>query len=112
MVKLFTNGILATKVMFCNEVYQMCQKLGISYEDIRSIACLDERVGPSHTHVPGPDGDFGVGGHCLPKDLNNLRFVAHELGVSEQMLTAVLQRNDELRKNRDWEQMKGRAVVD
>ena len=31
-------------------------------------ATLDNRLGKSHWAVPGPDGDFGFGGHCFPKD--------------------------------------------
>ena len=33
------------------------------------MATLDPRLGDSHWGVPGPDGDFGFGGHCFPKDL-------------------------------------------
>lgn len=114
MAKLFTNGILATKVIFSNEIYQMCQKLGIDYEEVRVLACLDSRIGASHTLVPGHDGFLGFGGHCFSKDVNNLRNVCKDLGVSEKIFTAVIERNDEIRESegRDWEKMKGRAVID
>ena len=111
MVKLFTNGILFTKVLFSNEIYQMCQKLGINYEDVRIVSCVDPRIGPSHTGVPGPDGYLGAGGHCFPKDMHNLKYMAEVLGVDEVMFSAVLQRNSELREERDWEKMEDRAVT-
>ena len=61
--------------------------------------------------VPGPDGDFGFGGHCLPKDLSALISVADEFEVDVDVLRSVLVTNDRVRENRDWEDMKGRAVV-
>lgn len=112
MAKLYTNGILATKVMFSNEMYLMSEKLGIEYDEVRFLACLDPRVGDSHTRVPGHDGHFGVGGSCFPKDINNLRYTASELGVLERIFTAVIERNNELRPEKDWEDLKGRAIVD
>jgi UDPglucose 6-dehydrogenase len=112
MVKLFTNGILMTKVLFCNEIYQMCQKLGVEYREVQELANLDRRIGYSHTTVPGPDGSLGAGGHCFPKDINNLRSMCREMGIPEKMFTAVIERNDELREKKDWLDMKGRAVID
>lgn len=112
MAKLFTNGILMTKILFSNEIYMMCQKLGIEYEEVRMLACLDHRIGSSHTTVPGPDGQQGAGGHCFPKDIRNLQYVARELGIAEKIFTAVIDRNNEVREDKDWEKMKGRAVID
>lgn len=101
-----------TKVLFCNEIYQLCEKMGLSYNEVRALACLDGRIGASHTLVPGPDGQPGAGGHCFPKDINNLRSVAKELGTGEKLFTAVIERNNELRSEKDWEAMKDRAVTD
>lgn len=112
MAKLFTNGILMTKVLFCNEIYQLCQKAGIDYDEVRGLACLDPRIGQSHTMVPGHDGSLGAGGSCFPKDINNLRIIAAQIGSGERIFSAVIARNNELRPQRDWEQLKGRAVVD
>lgn len=111
MVKLYTNGILFTKVLFSNEIYQLCQKLGITYEDVRLVSCVDPRIGPSHTQVPGPDGFLGAGGHCFPKDMHNLKFIAEQLGVPELMFSTVLDRNNQLREEKDWEKMEDRAVT-
>lgn len=112
MTKLFTNGILMTKVVFCNEMYQLCQKMGVNYAEVRQLAVLDRRIGESHTFVPGHDGQLGAGGHCFPKDINNLRNVCRQQGVPERLFTAVIERNNEVREVKDWEEMKGRAVID
>ena len=111
MVKYLTNSFLATKVSFANEIYQVCEKLNIDYDKVVEYATLDDRPGKSHWNVPGPDGDFGFGGHCLPKDLSALIYLAMNLDTETNVLNAVEETNDVVRKNRDWENMKGRAVV-
>ena len=60
--------------------------------------------------VPGHDGDFGFGGHCFPKDLSALIKLSEDLNTTNNVLKAVRTTNDEVRQNRDWENMKGRAV--
>tara|TARA_B100001564_G_C20669433_1_gene685405 strand:- start:7476 stop:8309 length:834 start_codon:yes stop_codon:yes gene_type:complete len=111
MVKYLTNSFLATKVSFANEIYQICDKMNVDYDKVVEYATLDDRLGKSHWNVPGPDGDFGFGGHCLPKDLSALIFLAMNLDTETNVLNAVEETNDVVRKNRDWEQMKGRAVT-
>jgi nucleotide sugar dehydrogenase len=114
MVKYFTNCFLATKVSFANEMKILCDKIDIDYDKVVEYATYDERLGKTHWAVPGPDNDLGFGGHCLPKDLNALISVAvdNSLGLYINVLSGVLETNDKVRKNRDWEQMKGRAVID
>ena len=107
MVKYFTNCFLSTKVSFANEMKQICDGLDIDYDKVVEYATYDERLGKSHWAVPGPDGDFGFGGHCLPKDVSA---IVSEFG--SDLLKSVLDVNDKVRKNRDWEDMKGRAVVE
>ena len=110
MVKYFTNCFLASKVMFANEMYQISQELKINYDKVVEYSLHDDRIGKSHLSVPGPDGDLGFGGHCFPKDLNAMIYVAHTAGVDPIVLNAVNKKNNKVRKNRDWEMMKGRAV--
>jgi|TARA_B100001094_G_scaffold333428_1_gene412061 UDPglucose 6-dehydrogenase len=111
MVKYVTNSFLATKVSFANEMYEICQGIGLDYDKVIEYACYDDRLGTSHWNVPGPDGDFGYGGHCFPKDVKALIHLASDYDVSSVMLNATDQKNNNVRKNRDWEQMKGRAVT-
>ena len=106
MVKYFINSFLATKVTFANEMKIICDEIGIDYDKVVEYARYDERLGKSHWAVPGPDGDYGFGGHCLPKDVS-----AIVSQFSSMLLKTVLKVNNEVRENRDWEQMKGRAVV-
>ena len=111
MVKYVTNSFLATKVSFANEMYEICEGLDVDYDKVIEYACYDERLGKSHWNVPGPDGDFGYGGHCFPKDVKALIEVSTALNVFPLMLIAADEKNEIVRKNKDWKDMKGRAIV-
>ena len=111
MVKYVTNAFLATKVSFANEMYQICQALDIDYDKVIEYAQHDDRLGTSHWAVPGPDGDFGYGGHCFPKDVKALISLANKYSLDPKILTAVDSKNNDVRTNRDWESMKGRAIT-
>ena len=108
MVKYFTNCFLATKVSFANEMYSVCEQIGIDYDKVVEYATYDERLGKSHWAVPGPDEDFGFGGHCLPKDLSAIINEFETYGLLE----AVEEVNNQVREDRDWEHMVGRAVLE
>jgi UDP-glucose 6-dehydrogenase len=70
ITKLAENAALASKVVFFNSIYKICQDFDTSYENVRDALGLDPRIGLSHSIVPSPDdGRFGFGGHCLPKDI-------------------------------------------
>ena len=109
-VKYFTNCFLATKVIFANEMYDICNSVNVDFDKVTEYALHDKRIGKSHLMVPGPDGDRGFGGHCFPKDLEALIYIAESMGVEADLLKSVLDKNNRIRKNRDWEKMKGRAV--
>ena len=109
MIKYFTNSFLATKVSFANEMYDLCLKLNLDYDKVVEYSVLDKRIANSHLNVPGPDGDLGFGGHCFPKDLSALIKLSDDIG-SINYPKSVIKTNDTVRKNRDWEKMKGRAI--
>lgn len=111
MVKYLINTFLSVKVSFANEIYQLCNKLNIDYDKVVEYAIHDERLGNSHWSVPGHDGDFGFGGHCFPKDLLAIISLTNELDTLNNVLNATKKTNDSVRVDRDWENMKGRAVV-
>lgn len=71
-VKLITNGFFAVKVAFWNEVNQTCAARGLDWDRVLAGVLADGRIAHSHTRVPGPDGKYGFGGTCLPKDLAQL----------------------------------------
>lgn len=66
-VKFMENSFLATKVSFCIDFYNLCQQVGTSYEQVRELFVLDERVGQSHTFVYKDKPYWDT--HCLNKDV-------------------------------------------
>ena len=113
-VKYFINCFLATKVSFANEMKQVCDKINVDFDKVVEYALYDDRIGNSHLSVPGPDGSLGFGGHCFPKDLNAIMYIAQDFGIEPKVLAGVWEKNNEVRPqaSRDWENMIGRAVVD
>ena len=111
-VKYFTNCFLAVKVGFANEFKQICDKVNVDFDKVVEYGLYDKRIGSTHFSVPGPDGRLGFGGSCFPKDLNALISIASESGVEPLVLTAAWQKNLEVRPERDWEALKGRAVME
>ena len=80
MVKYFGNTWFSTKVAFANQMYDLCQKVGVDYERIREANAADPRIGPSHLEIIH-GGYRGYGGKCLPKDMKALIQFANEKGV-------------------------------
>jgi len=112
MVKMFKNCFLATKVAFCNEISQFCEKKGINYENVRLISCLDDRIQPSHTMVPGPDSKKGFGGTCFPKDMNSLNYEMKKENMKSFIIKSAIERNEKIDRNeKDWKYNKGRSVI-
>ena len=70
----------------------------------------DGRVGDSHLQVPGPDGKRGFGGSCFPKDINAFISFSDQLGLDLHVLKGAWNTNLVVRPEKDWEDLKGRAV--
>ena len=112
MIKLFKNCFLATKVSFCNEIYQFCKLKDVDYETVRHFATLDDRILGGHTKVPGHDGRNGFGGTCFPKDTSSLRYEMQNVGMKPYILDAIIERNETIdRPEKDWCEDKGRAII-
>lgn len=108
MIKYFTNAYLATKVTFANTMYDLCQGLGISYDEVKDIASLDPRIGTSHLDVTSLRG---FGGKCLPKDLVALLGEFSRLNIDDRVLKSIWDYNKlvrgKVRGKYDWEEIPG-----
>jgi UDPglucose 6-dehydrogenase len=102
MVKYMANCALATKVIFANEMYDICQKLGINYDEVKNMVAADKRIGETHLGVTTLRG---FGGKCFPKDLLALKGLAKEIKVDTTILDAVWNKNLKVRKIHDWEEI-------
>lgn len=104
ITKYMSNLILASKVLLANEFLFLSQKAGADYEEVRRAVEADPRIG-THLRVPGPDGDFGFGGACFPKDMIGFLGFAKGKKVDMSALEGIWKKNLKIRKNRDWEHM-------
>ena len=95
MVKYFGNSFLAAKVIFANQIYELCQRLDVNYGVVAECASADRRIGPSHLDVHH-GGYFGYGGKCLPKDMKALIQFADAKGVDLNLHKVVEAINNEL----------------
>lgn len=105
MAKYIGNCFLTTKVIFFNEMYEICKNSGIDYEQTMSLVKSDKRIGSSHMQVPGPDGLMGAGGPCFPKDMNALIAYAKECGVDPLILESIWAKNLLIREEHEWENL-------
>ena len=64
------NVFGAYKVTYFNAVYDYCRKMGADWARVHAGMLLSGYINDVHTFVPGPDGKFGYGGKCFPKDVN------------------------------------------
>jgi UDPglucose 6-dehydrogenase len=98
LCKLMENSFIATKVMFCNEFYDLAEKMGVDYNELRELWLADPRVSRSHSYVYKDNRGFG--GKCLPKDLNNLAWYFRNVQNNPAVfIEFLLKRNAELRSN-------------
>ena len=94
LIKYASNGFLATKISFINEVARLCEDVGADVDTVARGMGLDSRVGAKFLH-PGP----GFGGSCFPKDSRAVAQIAKDAGSPFHIMEAVLKVN-ELTKQR------------
>lgn len=91
MAKYMENAFLATKVIFCNEMYDLCKKLDLNYNIVRELWTADPRTGTSHTFIY--EDNRGFGGSCFPKDTSALVRQGLAVNCDMTMLEAVIAKN-------------------
>jgi len=89
LIKYASNGFLATKIAFINEIALLCEKMGADVHHVARGMGLDKRIGPKFLH-PGP----GFGGSCFPKDTAAVADLAKKHGVNFEIIEAVLSANE------------------
>jgi UDPglucose 6-dehydrogenase len=92
MIKYASNCILATKISYWNEIFLICEKLGVDSQEIANTVALDPRIG-KYGSVHGK----AFGGKCLPKDLK--AFISFAESYHEpNLLKAVNEVNEKMRR--------------
>ena len=97
MIKCAQNTMLASRVSLANMIYDACEKNKINYDLVREIAFDNfDVLGPHMVQVPGPDGNRGFGGKCLPKDIRAFSTI-----YDSELLSSIINYNDNLRDDLD-----------
>lgn len=90
MVKYVSNAFHALKVVFANEIGNLCKIHNIDGQEIMDIFGQDRRLNISTAYLkPG----FSFGGSCLPKDMRALLYRAKERDLELPVLSNVLLSN-------------------
>ncbi len=95
LVKYFGNNWFAVKVIFANQMFDLCKKLDLDYDRVKEAASVDKRIGPSHL-TASHKGYRGFGGKCIPKDIRAMIQFADSKGVDMQLLKKAEELNNEL----------------
>ncbi|MBQ7520489.1 MAG: UDP-glucose/GDP-mannose dehydrogenase family protein, partial [Clostridia bacterium] len=109
IMKYVNNTFHALKIVFGNEVGNICKSLGIDSHKVMEIFCKDRQLNISPYYFkPG----FAYGGSCLPKDSKALRTLAHDHYVDTPVINAIDLSNELQKKIAiDIIESKGRKTV-
>ncbi len=94
LIKYASNSMLAMRIIFINEIADLCEKIGADVTDIAKGMGLDQRIGP-HFLEPGP----GFGGSCFPKDARALIESGKKFNAPQSLLESVIEGNEKRKKN-------------
>jgi len=101
MIKYAGNVFLTTKVVYANFLFDLCQNLGVDYEDIRQALSHDKRIGPSHLFVDF-EGGRGAGGMCFIKDVEAFKQFCEKSNLDKENINlaqSIIEKNKQLLKN-------------
>jgi UDPglucose 6-dehydrogenase len=96
VLKYYSNVFNATRVIFANVMYEICQKVGADYDTVKDTYLLRGTASPDYLDCG--DSLRGFGGMCLPKDTKALAALVKSLGIDLQLLETIIADNSKIEK--------------
>lgn len=97
LFKYILNTYFGIKITFFNEIYDLCKKMNVDYQNLKELFSLDPRVGDYGITVPGDHGR-GYHGVCIPKEVRGMIKLQEKLGLSSELMSCIDKRNNDFRK--------------
>ena len=92
LVKYFNNVYAATLITFANSFYEICEKLGASYTDIKNAVVNRKHI--TDQYLDCNENFRGFGGVCLPKDTKALDSLVKDLKTNSKLFHTILKENE------------------
>lgn len=90
MTKYASNGFLALKISYINEIANLCEKVGANIEDVTKGMGYDPRIGNRFLK-----SGIGYGGSCFPKDTKALYHISKEVDSEIRLIRETIEINKE-----------------
>lgn len=90
MIKLASNAALSSYISFWNEIYKICDIIGVNSHVVGKVSSMDRRISEYGASMHGK----AFGGMCLPKDLDHLIEFSEEEGYIPELLKAIRNLNE------------------
>jgi UDP-glucose 6-dehydrogenase len=96
ILKYYSNVFNATRIVFANAMYEICQKIGADYDKIKDAYLIRGTASPDYLDCN--ERIRGYGGMCLPKDTKAIDSLIKKLGLELRLFEAVDQDNKKFKR--------------
>jgi len=96
LLKYYSNVINALKVVFANEMYEICKTVGADYTKVKET--FIKRGTTKDLYLDVNDNFRGYAGMCLPKDTKALDSFVKELGLDLKLFETMESENNKFKK--------------
>jgi len=96
ILKYYSNVFNATRIVFANAMYEICQQLGADYNKVKDTYLIRGTASPDYLDCN--EKMRGYGGMCLPKDTKALDSLIKKLGLDLKLFEAVDQDNKKFKR--------------
>jgi UDPglucose 6-dehydrogenase len=96
VLKYFSNVFNAVRVVFSNNMFEICKSLGLDYDKIKDTYLLRKTASPDYMDVS--EELRGYGGMCLPKDTKALDALVKQLGLDLKLFETIDKDNQQFKR--------------